>query len=326
MDTTFCPRCGTKRSGAFRFCRSCGLDFETDLPASSAEPAPEQPKPVPPAPAKVAPHVVSLGPSTTRRGVDPRLLLGIGSAGIVVLAVAATMMNGNGSPSGATATDVPDATNRSTRTPTTSYPVVTGPPRTARPTPTQAAREDLALIGHGFAYFGGDTPYVEYGVLFENPNPSSWIGSVSLNISFIGNGGTILGNTSERISAALPGQRAAAGGTGFPTSGPVTAIEVAYNTTWDEIDFTPGVFSITNVRTVRDDFSGLTTTGTIEGNFEEQQEFVKVVAIYRDAAGDIVGGGYTFVDFVPTTGRVGFEINTLGTIPGVDTTEVYADL
>jgi hypothetical protein len=28
MFSTFCPTCGTRRVGAFRFCRSCGFDFD----------------------------------------------------------------------------------------------------------------------------------------------------------------------------------------------------------------------------------------------------------------------------------------------------------
>jgi hypothetical protein len=30
MFSTFCPKCGTRRVGAFRFCRSCGFDFDVD--------------------------------------------------------------------------------------------------------------------------------------------------------------------------------------------------------------------------------------------------------------------------------------------------------
>jgi len=42
MAGEFCPRCGTARAGAFRFCRSCGFDFEHDVPPPAA--APEQPQ------------------------------------------------------------------------------------------------------------------------------------------------------------------------------------------------------------------------------------------------------------------------------------------
>jgi hypothetical protein len=30
MFSTFCPTCGTRRVGGFRFCRSCGFDFDID--------------------------------------------------------------------------------------------------------------------------------------------------------------------------------------------------------------------------------------------------------------------------------------------------------
>ena len=35
MFTTSCPQCGTRRVGAFRFCRSCGFDFDV-VPATHA--------------------------------------------------------------------------------------------------------------------------------------------------------------------------------------------------------------------------------------------------------------------------------------------------
>ena len=34
----FCPNCGAQRTGAFRFCRSCKFDFDTDT-MSSAPPS-----------------------------------------------------------------------------------------------------------------------------------------------------------------------------------------------------------------------------------------------------------------------------------------------
>jgi hypothetical protein len=39
MFSTFCPKCGTRRVGAFRFCRSCGFDFDI-VPAIHAPVAP----------------------------------------------------------------------------------------------------------------------------------------------------------------------------------------------------------------------------------------------------------------------------------------------
>jgi hypothetical protein len=43
MATEFCPNCGTARSGSFRFCRSCGLDFDAAVAPPSAASAPPPP-------------------------------------------------------------------------------------------------------------------------------------------------------------------------------------------------------------------------------------------------------------------------------------------
>jgi hypothetical protein len=39
----FCPRCGTRRTGAFRFCRSCGLDFDDQTQLAQSAIAPVAP-------------------------------------------------------------------------------------------------------------------------------------------------------------------------------------------------------------------------------------------------------------------------------------------
>ena len=36
MATALCPNCGTARTGSFRFCRSCGLDFDAAAPSAPA--------------------------------------------------------------------------------------------------------------------------------------------------------------------------------------------------------------------------------------------------------------------------------------------------
>jgi hypothetical protein len=51
MPGEFCPRCGTARTGAFRFCRGCGLDLEVPVTDATAAlpvaPAPSAPAPGP---------------------------------------------------------------------------------------------------------------------------------------------------------------------------------------------------------------------------------------------------------------------------------------
>jgi hypothetical protein len=43
VSVAFCPKCGTGRTGSFRFCRSCGLDFDTLSNVAASAPPPAQP-------------------------------------------------------------------------------------------------------------------------------------------------------------------------------------------------------------------------------------------------------------------------------------------
>jgi hypothetical protein len=48
MFTTFCPKCGTRRVGAFRFCRSCGFDFDIDWAIHAPIPPADSQRPLEP--------------------------------------------------------------------------------------------------------------------------------------------------------------------------------------------------------------------------------------------------------------------------------------
>ena len=84
MAFSFCPRCGTPRLGAFRFCRQCELDFDALSFSPTAQPSP---------PAILAAPTAESGPSepgptpdqSDHSGVFLWSLSGAGLAGIVWL-------------------------------------------------------------------------------------------------------------------------------------------------------------------------------------------------------------------------------------------------
>jgi endonuclease YncB( thermonuclease family) len=58
VDVRYCPHCGTRRTGYFRFCGRCGLDFDEltiGKPPEATEPKPEPTTPIWPPPAQWPP-------------------------------------------------------------------------------------------------------------------------------------------------------------------------------------------------------------------------------------------------------------------------------
>lgn len=215
--------------------------------------------------------------------------------------------------------------------PPTSLASTPGPPSATPPraTPSPAARvtlqpaparADIEVTEFGFSIEGNDATY---GVLIRNPNAEGWVSQyIDVQITFFdANGPT--STESDTISALLPGQTTGIGNTAYDVGKP-TRMEVRLGSSdWEEIDYTPGRFVTRNVQTKDDRYGGHTTKGVISSEFEDRHELIEVTAIYRNAAGEIIGGDFTFVDFLDPDAEASFEVNHFETIRGLDSTEVY---
>lgn len=194
----------------------------------------------------------------------------------------------------------------------------TATPRPATPTPV--ARQDFEVLEFGFSEVDD---YVSFAVIGRNPNAATFVAEyVPIQVTLY-DGDTILKTAEDYFNYVLPGDTAAT--SGFEeVDGTPTRMEVRTGSTdWFEIDFTPGQFVVEDVRTKADRFGGWTTTGTLTSEFQEQQENVRVEVVHRNGAGEIIGGDFTFLDFVDPGTTIGFEVNTTLDIKGVETTEVY---
>ena len=241
------------------------------------------------------------------------------AAVMVALIVAGCSADSGVSDDGAvTATAEPTETPDPTARPTPANRLTPRPTASAAP-----AQADLELVEFGFTYFPGDTTYVQFAVVFENPNVSAWVAERGrVNITWYKADGTVAGSTDESLSLGLPGQKVAIGGVAFDVIDP-TEMEVQWRADWTEVDFVPGSFTFEGVNTVPQQFGGVSTTGNIRSSFDQEQEFVQIVAVYKDAAGNVLGGESTYADFVPAGGAVSFEISPLGEMSGIATTDLY---
>lgn len=204
-----------------------------------------------------------------------------------------------------------------------------------RSTPTTQAlpeRRDLIVAEHGFQAYemhdGGTS--LSWAVLFENPNSAHWIARrIDLTLTFLDAEGTVLSSESDSIAAILPGQKTALGNTAFDIGGEVTDMRVqARARDWEEAeDAGPyGEFQTAGVNVREASFGGWDVTGTVESSFSQDFEDVYAAAVLRDSADDIVGGGFTFVDFVPAGDSTSVEVNIADDLSDVASAELYLTL
>jgi hypothetical protein len=253
----------------------------------------------------------------------------LGVAVVCLLMVAACSAQDQSS-GDSTATPPTEATEEPTERPT-----ATARP-TPRPTPTAVAREELNEVDHGFSTFRGqfdDGDNLSWAVLLENSNPAdTWIAtSLDVNVSFTDSGGGVVATARESVAAILPGQRVGLAGNDSyfsnPDLGLITGMEVQLSTpTWEMADGPLGTFTVSGIQTRTSEFGDVTTTATVASTFERELESVYAVAVYYDSEHNIIGGDWTFVDFVPAGGQIPIEVGGLSSIPNINQTAVYLTL
>jgi hypothetical protein len=228
-------------------------------------------------------------------------------------------------PSPAGSTPIVSATSPGTSTaaptPSATHTVLTPTPGSAKtPAPTGTARQDVEVLESGFSLIDGDA---QFATLLRNPNTATYIPtSIPVQISFFDASGPTK-TEEDYVSLLTFGQTAAVTGTASDAAHP-TRMEVRLGTIdWEEVDYTTGSFEISNIKTKAEEFGGYKTTGVITSHFENRHESVRLDAVYRDADAAILGGDFTFIDFIDPDQQLSFEITTFTDFKGIAATEVY---
>ena len=197
-------------------------------------------------------------------------------------------------------------------------------------TTTTAARRQVEVVKSGFSQLAPNsigTSYVSYAAIVRNPNPDTWIAAgVNINFTFTNSAGTVVKSESESFTAILPGETVAIGDSTQAESAMKVDVKALVNR-WENVaPGNLGGFTAEGVTTSTQRFGGMKTNATVRSAFVRDIKNPKAVAVYYDSSGSIIGGAFTFVDFVPGGGTVGVEITSLTSIPNVANTEVYVHL
>lgn len=258
----------------------------------------------------------------------PLAALAVGLA----LAVAAC-----GSPNTAAVSDGSDPSASADPTATerpTPEPTATATPRpTPRPTPTPDPREDVAVVDYGYSTWQGeydDGARLSWAVVIENPNPDTqWVATrIDVRVSFFDAGGGVITTATDTVALVLPGQQAAVVGSDSPFSNPdlglIESMDVRLGQpSWEEADGPVGAFEVSGIQIRTGQFGDATVTGQVSSTFADEIEDAYATAVYRDAAGAVIGGDFTFIEFIPSGESTPFEISGFGTPPGTSSADVY---
>jgi hypothetical protein len=182
----------------------------------------------------------------------------------------------------------------------------------------------LEVVESGFTTIVDDQGgAASYGAILRNPNADWAAVRMEVHVDAFDAGGAFIAGE-EVVVTALPGQVTAIGGLsqGAGTAATVEIVPPEDLTAFQPRPATDETFAVEDVRTA----SGggqTTTTGRLVSTFATEQTFVQLVAIYRDAAGRIIGGAGGGVQSIPAGGSADFEI--VEATPGAEVaaTEVY---
>jgi hypothetical protein len=181
----------------------------------------------------------------------------------------------------------------------------------------------LEVVETGLSPLAGDETSATYAAIIRNPNSDAAAVRMQILVDFLDpDQGFVTGQ--DVAVTVLPGQVTAIGGRA-QNAGPATTVHIAPPA--ELIGFEPnspadGAFAFTGVTTATS--GGRTsTTGTIVSGFPTDESAVQLVAVYRDAAGTIIGGATGGVEAVVAGGSTPFELVDVSPSADIAATEVY---
>lgn len=193
----------------------------------------------------------------------------------------------------------------------------------------EEATAELSVEDYGFTQLTGgeySEPGITYAVVFSNAG-NAIATDAQFQIAFEGAEGEILDSEEGYLTAVLPGASVAHAGYVYDVEGAEKMTVQLMPGDAEELDGEAANFEVTKIASTPQEFGGIKTTATVESPFTKDLEDLETVAVYRDASGDIVGGAFTYLNFVPAGGTAAVTIDGMdweGDVPAE--TEVFVGL
>ncbi|MFT4211579.1 MAG: FxLYD domain-containing protein [Microbacterium sp.] len=186
--------------------------------------------------------------------------------------------------------------------------------------------EDLVIDEAVFGQDASDGTWW-YVIILDNPNDDYVYSYAEIDVEALDASGATLDSDSNYLTI-LSGQTAISGW--FLDVGDAVVDDLYVSgPTADEAEVAPledtGTLTFDNLEATDDGYSA-TVTGTLSGDFDQDQSLPLITVVARDASGNIIGGAWTYADTLPAGGSVDFEVDFYQSFPSDTTFEAYGAL
>jgi len=200
------------------------------------------------------------------------------------------------------------------------YPSITNIYEFENPNQIPEGVSNLSIIKQGF---GQNNTSLGIGMTIENPNQGYAIESSMYQSTSYSNDGSVLGVSTGYISLLLPTQILGISDAQYLDEGAIVSrVDVRIKTGYfTESNIIP-IFTSENITFIPDEYSPQ-VTGEIVSPYSKEVSNVRVDAIAYNDAGEIIGSGYTYLNFIPANSKAAVSVYmTVAETPA--TVELYA--
>ena len=190
------------------------------------------------------------------------------------------------------------------------------------------AGAELKVSDYGFTQlpksdFGG--PSVSYAVIVTNEG-GAIATDAQVQISFEDKAGGVVDSQEDYLTVVLPGTSVALGGAVSDAAGVTKMTVQVLPGDSEPLDDKPANFEVTKIKTKAQEYTGVKTTASVSSPFVKDVKDATAVAVYRNAKGKIIGGDFTFINFIPAGGKAAVSIDSFSQTKVPARTEVYVAL
>lgn len=191
----------------------------------------------------------------------------------------------------------------------TVTPAATAPPATPDAAPMYDDPRPVIIVDQGFSQ---DENQVSYGFVVENPNPEIAMEGTGYEVIAYDEAGIVLGSTDGVIRQVGPGAQWGVGGRlSLQVKVPVAELVIDLRLGDGVAPFPEPAFDVDRPTIIADP-AVPRATAILHNPYVQGVADLPVSVVAFDAQGAVVGGGYTYVDFVPGEGQIGVQVSLLG--------------